>query len=65
MDTLPMFDEPAPPPLVAAGEPTGRRSKSKPADPTKIRWSKYRPKERVGCDHCLRDLVALGGGSRG
>lgn len=59
MDTLPpMFDEPHPPPLVPAGEPTGYRHTRKPPDPDAIRWSKYRPKERVPCDHCLRDLLA-------
>lgn len=57
--TLPMFDLPqaaAP----AIGEPTGRRAARKPK-PNAIRWSKYRPKERVPCDNCLADLVDAGG----
>jgi hypothetical protein len=53
--TMPMFDLPDVP-APAVGEPTGRRAARKPK-PDAIRWSKYRPKERVPCDNCLADLV--------
>ena len=36
--------------------PPPRRISEKP------KWSQYRPKGRVSCDDCLRDLVEAGGG---
>lgn len=62
MDTLPMFDTPTVPPVKSAGEPTGRRSTPTKPDPARIRWTKYRPKQRVACDDCLADLLEAGGG---
>lgn len=56
-----MFPEPALAPLGRADEPTGRRSTPR-RKTTAPQWSKYRPRQRVACDVCLRDLVAAGGG---
>ncbi len=55
MDTLPLFELPAPAPLQRAQEPTGRRASRKPSD--RPRWSAYKAKEPERCDDCLRVLV--------
>jgi hypothetical protein len=52
LGTLPMFEVPASP---AVFKPKAT------AEPGAPRWSKYRPKNPVKCDHCLRVLAERNG----
>jgi hypothetical protein len=53
IDTIPLFGEPEP-----AKRPAPKAAAAAKAKPT---WSRYKPKNPVRCDHCMRVLAETGG----